>query len=204
MIAAAVARARGYPWHARALQAVSPACFDAALRAGAVSVLAYGSNASPDVLRRKLGGEAAAAVVARPVVLRDADVVYSAHISAHGAIPATLHPSPGTEVDAWMLAVPVHAIAALDATEPNYVRQPYAGAHAYLSRHGALRADGSPVALAAVPARGRRLPALPQEEMLERLRLALAPHESPDDFVRSNVFDEALRARRTGKLRGGL
>jgi hypothetical protein len=204
MTAAAVVRARGYPWHARAPEAASPARFDAAVRAGAVGVLAYGSNASPAVLRRKLGEEVAAAVVARRVVLRDADVVYSAHISAHGAIPGTLHPSPGTEVDAWLLAVPSHAMPALDATEPNYRRRPYAGAHAYLSRHGALRVDDGPVALAAVPARGRRLRALAQGEMLECVRRTLAPEESPDGFVRSNVLDDALRTRRTEKLRGGL
>ena len=204
MIAQAVTHARGYPWRAQAPEAATPASFNAAVRAGAVGVLAYGSNASPDVLRRKLGDEAAAAVVARPVVLEDADVVYSAHISAHGAIPATLHPSPGTEVDAWLLAVPARAMPALDATEPNYVRRPFAGAHAYLSRHGALRVDGDPVALAAVTARGRRLPAAGQEEMLECVRMAVAPKESPERFVRSNVADEALRRRRTGKLRGGL
>ena len=204
MIAQAVTHARGYPWRAQAPEAASPAGFDAAVRAGAVGVLAYGSNASPGVLRRKLGDEAAAAVVARPVVLEDADVVYSAHISAHGAIPATLHPSPGTEVDAWLLAVPAHAMPALDATEPNYDRRPFAGAHAYLSRHGALRVDGEPVALAAVTARGRCLPAAGQEEMLECVRMAVAPEESPERFVRSNVADEALRRRRTGNLRSGL
>jgi hypothetical protein len=171
------------------------------VRACAVRVLAYGSNASPDVLRRKLGEAAAAAVVARTIVLRDADVVYSAHISPHGAIPATLHPSPGTEVDAWLLAVPARAMPALDATEPNYVR---ARAYAYLSRHGALRLEGEPVALAAVTARGRRLPALAQAELLEHARVRLAPEESPDGFVLSNVLDEALRLQRTRKMRRGL
>jgi hypothetical protein len=171
-----------------------------------VPVLAYGSNASADVLRRKLGDETAARVLARPVVLPDADVAFSAHISPHGAVPATLVASPGTEVDAWLLAIPTAAIAMLDATEPNYVRRAHAGAHAhaYVSRHGALRLDGSRVALAAVAARGRSLPELDEPELLERVRERLAPEESPDGFVLSNVVDEALRLNRTAMLRKGL
>jgi hypothetical protein len=101
----------------------SPADVNAAIAAGAVGVVAYGSNASPVVLRRKLGERAAAAVLATPVVLADTDVVFSAHVSRHGAIPATIVPWPGAEVDAWLLAVPAGAIDALDATEPNYVRE---------------------------------------------------------------------------------
>ena len=57
------------------------------------------------------------------MVLADTDVVFSAHVSRHGAIPATIVPWVGAEVDAWLLAVPAGAIDALDATEPNYVRE---------------------------------------------------------------------------------
>ena len=99
--------------------------------------------------------------------------------------------------------MPADAIGALDATEPNYVRRPYAGAHAYLSRHGELRLDGAPVALAAVTARGRRLAALSQAEVLERVRLAVAPEQSPDAFVLGHVLDASLRQRRTEMLHDG-
>ena len=194
---------RAYPWWAEPPDAASAGSIDEAICAGALPVLAYGSNASPAVLRRKLGATAAE-VVARPVALRDTDVVYSAHISPHGAIPATLVPSPGTEVDAWLLAIPPAAVAVLDATEPNYTREAFAGAHAYLSRHGPLRIDGEPVALAAVPSRGRTLSALAQAEVLECVRLRIAPGESPDGFVLSNVLDEEVRLRRSARLRAGL
>jgi len=168
-------------------------------------VLAYGSNASPAVLRRKLGPRTAAAVLARPVTLRDTDVVFSAHVSRHGAIPATLARSPGTAVGAWLLAVPADAIAALDATEPNYTREELAGGlQAYVSRHGALRIGGSHVALAAVAAAGRTLPALTEAQLLEQVRARLAPNETPDGFVLAQLTDDRVRARRSAALRRGL
>ncbi len=177
-----------------------PADVDAAIAAGAVGVVAYGSNASPIVLARKLGERAAAAVLATPVVLADTDVVFSAHVSRHGAIPATIVPWPGAEVDAWLLAVPADAIDALDATEPNYVREDLA----YVSRHGPLRVGGRPVALAEVPARGRTLPALTEEEMLEQVRERLASNITPDLFVLAQIADASIRAARSAALRRGL
>jgi hypothetical protein len=178
---------------------------DAAIAAGAVGVVAYGSNASPIVLARKLGGRAAAAVLATPVVLADTDVVFSAHVSRHGAIPATIVPWPGAEVDAWLLAVPAGAIDALDATEPNYVREDLAPAQsAYVSRHGPLRIGGQPVALADVPARGRTLRALTEEEMLEQVRERLASNITPDLFVLAQIADASIRAARSAALRRGL
>lgn len=186
----------------------APADVDAAIAAGAVGVVAYGSNASPVVLRRKLGERAAAAVLATPVVLTDTDVVFSAHVSRHGAIPATIVPWPGAEVDAWLLAVPAAAIDALDATEPNYVREnlgPIRRPHlAYVSRHGPLRLGGQPVALADVHARGRTLRALTEAEMLEQVRERLASNISPDLFVLAQIGDESIRAARSAALRRGL
>jgi hypothetical protein len=201
---AAVARARGYPWRFAEPEPAPADALDAALHDGFVGVVAYGSNASPDVLRLKLGDRVASAVLARPVTLADTDVVYSAHVSLHGAIPATLAHAPGTEIDARLLAVPGYAIAALDATEPNYVRAPHPPAQAYLSRHGELRIDGAPVAVAAVPARGRTLPALTEAELLEQVRTRLAPNQSPDRFVLAHLTDDRVRLARSAALRDGL
>jgi hypothetical protein len=182
----------------------SPAAFRDALRDGAVGVLAYGANASPVVLRRKLGAGVAAAVLARRVTLADTDVVYSAHVSRHGAIPATLAPSAGTDVDAWLLAVPARALPALDATEPNYARVEHPPAQAYISRHGALRIDGAPVALAAVAARGRTLRALTEAELLEEVRRRLEPGADAERFVLAHIADEGIRRTRSAVLRRGL
>ena len=59
-------------------------------------LLSYGANAAPDALARKL---APLPGVEMPVLrseLEDFDVVYSAHVSPYGAVPATLLESPGT------------------------------------------------------------------------------------------------------------
>lgn len=118
-------------------------------------LLAYGANASPTVLGRKLPGTDVAALVG---TLRGWAVVHSRHVSPYGVVPATLVEQPGC-------AVAVHGLllgdrAALDATEPNYERVALhaldlvldvlgavVAAEAYLSRHGPLLLDGAPVPL---------------------------------------------------------
>src|ERR1700742_2689681 len=81
-------------------------------------VLAYGANASPERLTRKLPGGRVAALDG---TLRDFAVVHSAHVSPYGAVPATLVPSPGAEEAVHVLLVGDDH-ARLDASEPNYRR----------------------------------------------------------------------------------
>ncbi len=116
------------------------------------------------------------------------DAVYSAHLSPYGAVPATLHPSPATTLTAFVAYPTEEQRRMLSATEPNYeperlseidcrpeVGEPLTDLDAFRSRHGCLRLDGSPVALSAIPAAGRRLPELSEPEMLERVRAACFP-----------------------------
>jgi len=163
-------------------------------------LVAFGANADPEVLAGKLG--AGTPVSARPTLLADHDIAFSAHVSPYGAIPATLVPSPGTSVPVHLLRLDAEDRARLDATEPNYVREALApGLEAYRSRHGVLTLDGGPVALAAVPARGRTLPALTQEALLERLRALLDSGATLPAFVLAQVRDARVRAERTAWLR---
>ena len=123
-------------------------------------VIAYGANASPEALARKLPGARIAALAAR---LRGWAVVHSAHLSPYGAVPATIVRDAEAE---W----PVHVLLVdegherLDATEPNYRRVTLhdldlevdglgrvPSAEAYVSRHGPLVLDGAPVPLGSVP-----------------------------------------------------
>src|SRR3954470_21332429 len=135
---------------------------------GGVPVLAYGANASPERLTRKLPGARAAALAGR---LRGFAVVHSAHVSPYGAVPATLVPAPGAEEDVHVLFVG-HDLARLDASEPNYRRVRLHGVdlevdrlgrgetvEAYVSHHGPLVDGDGPVALGARP----------QEELRELL-----------------------------------
>jgi hypothetical protein len=174
-------------------------------------LLAYGSNTTPAVLARKLGG---GAVLARRATLTGFDAVYSAHLTLYGAVPATLAPSAATEIDVFVLYLTTAQRRALAATEPNYELVDLApGAcrldgggpaprlPAYLSRHGSLDLDGSPVAVKAIPATGRLLPAMDEREILEHVRAILAPDRSLEQLVLESAADPALARRRTEQLR---
>lgn len=177
-----------------------------------VALLAYGSNAAPRVLARKLALSSDPVLVV-PATLSDFDVVYSAHISPYGAIPATLQRSPGTAVEVHVIYMTADQIELITATEPNYEPAALADVEcrleggdthteltAYVSRHGCLLLDGSEVALAAVPATGRAFPELSEPEALERVRSLTAPDEDMDSFVLANVVDPKLARDRSALL----
>jgi hypothetical protein len=146
-----------------------------------LALLAYGSNAAPEVLSRKLAAAPDPVPVLR-TTLRDFDVVYSAHVSRYGAIPATLARSPGTEVSAFVAYLTDEQLDLISATEPNYDLARFdrpsctlergtapAELNVYLSRHGALSIDGSEVALSEIAAEGRRFREMTQRQIQERV-----------------------------------
>lgn len=146
-------------------------------RSDRVALLAYGSNAAPEVLDRKLAADPDPVLMMRATLL-GYDVVYSNHLSAYGAVPATLHGSPGTEATVFVAYLSAAQLELIALTEPNYdltrledIRCELEDGgrlseiDAYVSRHGCLLdSDGSPVALAAIPARARRLPVRSQAQ----------------------------------------
>jgi hypothetical protein len=175
-------------------------------------VLAYGSNAAPQVLSRKLALSDQPVLVV-PARLAGFDVVYSAHISPYGAIPATLQRSPGTEVRVHVIYMTSAQIGVISATEPNYVPTlledvecgleddgALAEVSAYISRHGCLLRDDSEVALSAVAATGRTFGALSEPEAMEHVRASLCPDDVLEAFVLANVTDPALSQSRTAQL----
>jgi hypothetical protein len=175
-------------------------------------LLVYGSNGSPEALARKLA-LSADPVLVEPAWLHDFDVVYSAHFSPYGAVPAALQRSPGTAVRVAVLHLTEEQLRLVSATEPNYELTPFDGAacelpdgtqvtrlSVYLSRHGCLLFDGAEAALVAVPARERRFAELSEPQVLERLRLQLCPEESIDSFVLGNVTDPVLAESRSAQL----
>jgi hypothetical protein len=177
-----------------------------------VPLLAYGSNAAPEALAHKLALSDDPVLVV-PAWLHDFDVVYSAHISPYGAVPATLQGSPGTAVRVHIAYMTAEQLVLVSATEPNYVPtvledldcrlgegESVATLSSYISRHDCLLIDGSEVALFAVPASGRTLPQMSEPEVLEHVRQSLSPGEEIEDFVRANVTDPALAEARTAAL----
>lgn len=154
---------------------------------GRTPLLAYGANAAPEALARKLASLAEDALPVVRAELEGFDVVYSSHVSPYGAVPATLLESPGTTAPAFVLHVTVDQRAALTASEPNYDLVEVNGIAAYRSKHGPLRLDGSAVALAPVRSSGRTLPELDQPAILERVRAHLKPHLSLEAFIHASI-----------------
>lgn len=214
-----VTRALGYPY---AIPSDSYALVDGALVDIAlaevdlgqrVPLLAYGSNAAPEVLARKL----AAAPDPVPVLrtdLRDFDVVYSAHVSRYGSVPATLRRSPGTEVRAFIAYLTSEQLRLVSATEPNYelarLDRPSctlakgdapAELNVYVSRHGCLATASGAVALAAIEAHGRVFPAMSQKEILEHVRRRVCPEEPLARFIALTAAHPDTAWKHTRQLR---
>lgn len=168
------------------------------------ALLAYASNAAPAVLARKLAPLPAAPLPVLGAGLTGFDVIYSAHVSPHGAVPGTLHESVGTAIRVAVLLATDEQLRLLSTTEPNYelrrlegldlrldapagllpgAMEACATVAAYISRHGPLELDGSPVALGAIEARNRRLPSLPQPDVLDRVRAAHRPGLPLERFI---------------------
>ncbi len=216
-----LARAAGYPYEAPLRSFIQRGGETHELGATALELdgrrplLCYGANASPAVLARKLAPLPQEPLPLLRAELAGFDVVYSAHVSPYGAVPATLQASPGTTTPVFVAFASTEQEELLTATEPNYelrrLHDPELrvdgfgridGVDAYLSRHGCLALDGSAVALAAVEAAGRQLPALEEMEVLERVRQILAPELELEAFVATGL-DPGLAAARTAVLRGG-
>lgn len=213
-----VERAMGYPYSApwQSFVQLGHRTLDPAEleidREERVPMLAYGSNAAPEVLARKLALSEEPVLVV-PAWLDDFDVVYSAHISPYGAIPATLQRSPGTKVRVHVVYMTSAQVGLVSATEPNYEAAPMGAAichldeggtiaepSAYLSRHGCLLVDGSEVALSAVQASGRTFAALSEPEAIEHVRATLCSDDSVESFVLANVTDPELSQARSATL----
>lgn len=181
-------------------------------REGRTPVLAYGSNAAPKVLSRKLALSDQPVLVV-PARLREFDVVYSSHMSPYGALPATLQRSPGTEVRVHVIYMTPAQIGVISATEPNYEPrllediecrledgEELREVSAYISRHGCLLVAGAEVALAAVAASGRTFTAISEPEAIEWVRSSLCPDDSLESFVLANVTDPNLSQARSAQL----
>lgn len=172
-------------------------------RSGRTPLLSYGANAAPEALALKLASLPGEPLPAVRSELRDFDVVYSAHVSPYGAVPATLLESPGTVAPVFVLHPTAEQRALLTATELNYDLVEVGGLAAYRSKHGCLELDGSPVALAAVRSRNRTLPELDEPAVLERVRSALAPELEFEQFVYACVERGGIKPLRIDAERSG-
>jgi hypothetical protein len=182
-------------------------------RSGRVPVLAVGSNQSPDQLRRKFAGLSGISIPAQRARLDDFDVVFAAHISSYGSIPATLQACPGTSVSLFVLWLDGPALARMHATEGNYTYDRLAGIRveldggrtlsevfSYSAKLGCLNVEGGCASLAAIASRNRTNPSFRQADMLARLRDRLQPGAPLDTFVDAHIADAGVRRARIAAL----
>lgn len=91
------------------------------LTATRTPVIGYGANTAVEALARKFAhapGDVLIPVLA--ATLRHFDVVFSAHLSSYGAMPATLQRSAGTTVGVFVLALTDGQLEVMHATETPY------------------------------------------------------------------------------------
>lgn len=175
---------------------------------GRRALLAYGANASPEALTRKLAHLKPRPIPVLRVSLSGWDVVYSAHVTRYGSVPAAVVASPGTVASVHLVFPDDEQLAGLAATEGQNYRleqlvdftaeleiggEGPAEIDAFLSVHGPALLEGSPVALAAIPARDRVFPELTTPQMIDRVRATLHPDLSVREFVLHYVELGGLR-----------
>jgi hypothetical protein len=173
---------------------------------GRSPVLAIGSNAAPKTLEAKFAHfdeEEDRAVLALTGRLHDFDVGAAAQPTAYGSMPATLFPSPGTQVCTTILWVTPTQFTQLAWSEFSYhlgrLRTRFevdeGEAHfdevlVFVSRFGTFCPDERPTALAAIEADRRTAEALTQEQLLDAAAaLALGPEANAETLVRA-IFED--------------
>lgn len=211
-------RAAGYPYditeHSFTFIGGAEAPFDPALTDGRRPVIGYGSNQSPLRLRQKYGADHEPIPVQR-AWLSDHDVVYSAHFSSYGSLPAALRHVPGTRVAVavnWLSDAELEIMHPTELDSYDFARldnlelQLDGGvvlkqAYAYLSFRGHVGDSGQPFALGEVATENRKFPALGQREALSLMRDRIAPNDDLADFVRAHISDSGLRNARVMELK---
>ena len=180
-------------------------------------VLAYGANAAPERLQRKFAPVGPAVFPVLQARLHDFDIVHAAHISSYGAVPATIAPSPGTVCHIAITWLDDRQLARMHETEfrrytylfgplcnirlePDLL-PPMETVNTYVGGYGHIAPEGAPLALAAIPAEGRRFRTCSQTEALQAIQTMLGVPGPLDDFILEAIDDEAVRQERTARLR---
>ncbi|MDJ0893614.1 MAG: hypothetical protein QNJ92_00615 [Alphaproteobacteria bacterium] len=181
-----------------------------------VPVIACGSNRSPERLANKYP-EPDAVIPVERARLNDCDVVYSAHITRYGSVPATLARAPGTRVEVSVNWLTEAQLEVMHATEGSYdylrlerIELALEGdggwqrrldtAFTYWSRQGALHHEGEPVAMQAARADNRSFAALSQTEVQAAVHARLGGGRPIDAFILENIDNPRRRRDRIMEL----
>ncbi|MEM7021830.1 MAG: hypothetical protein AAF637_04470 [Pseudomonadota bacterium] len=179
------------------------------------AVVACGSNGAPSRLAQKFA-DGDAQIPVTPAWLHGQVVVYSAHFTSYGALPATLHACPGAQTRLSITWLTAGQLERMHQSEGAGERYDYVEldqlelvvdghgavtrAGAYVSRRGPLTSDGEPVRLAEVITRDCPLRAYPQRAMLRRAHRNLAPNMTYPAFMTRILESPAYRREATARL----
>ncbi|MEY2515365.1 MAG: hypothetical protein QOJ89_2723 [bacterium] len=181
-------------------------------------LVAFGANGAPSRLQERFvafDDPADRSVLVLTGELHGVDVGAQATPTAFGTMPGVLFASPGTAVRAAVLWLTPPQLTLLTKAELSYRLGRLDRAHfvmdeagvavddlfAYVSRIGALRIDGQPVALAAIPATGRSARAMTQEQLLDVVAtLAIGPSAHAGDVVRMCFEDMPALVQKVAPL----
>jgi hypothetical protein len=190
----------------------------AALIVGRTPVLAVGSNRAPVQLTRKFTHQNLSDEI--PVThgwMAHHDIVYSAHVTGYGAVPATLASSPGTKVRValnWLTAAQLAHMHVTESVPAHYTYLQFHGSDItldcgarvdhvgmYQSAIGHVFDDGDIFALAAIRAENRRFSAKSQWEMIAHLARRTGQVMRPEFVLRlidDHDFRKSVVAPKTG------
>jgi hypothetical protein len=181
-------------------------------------VLALGSNASLEQLRIKFSGFGEGTII--PVIkasLHDFDVVYSAHFTSYGSIPATIQYSPGTIVEVFVTYLTQSQLSRMHETETLGTDYLFARLSeirlilddkivlnevlSYLSLHGSLFVNNSCIALSAICAGNRVFPQMNETEVLALIRNITNKNKDLDSFISGIIDDPEFRNEKNSYLK---
>jgi len=180
-------------------------------------LLAYGANASFRKLRNDFSNLAENIVI--PVIkahLFDFDIVYSAHFSPYGSIPAALQYSPKTTVDIFITYLTDSQLKHMNKTENlgiNYSLGRLLDIQmvlenniilnevlSYFTMHGCLFVNDSHISLSAIAANNRKFPQMDEHEVLKLVRNKLDKNKELDNFILENIYNEEIKKHRIQML----
>jgi len=203
-------RARGYPYPYPGRSYIwrngEVTDFEPQATAGRAAVLAVGSNRAPVRLGQKYLGKTNAPIPVQHAKLKDFDIVYAAHLTRYGSVPAMLQRAPGTTIElavTWLNDAQLeimHATeggyyyAEIDAVELIYDDGTRAeSVHLYVGREGHLVHEEKPVALIAIDGKDRPHAARNTAKVLEIVHARVAPEMPHDAFILRVIDDTDFR-----------
>jgi len=138
--------------------------------------------------------------------LKDFDIVYAAHLTRYGSVPAMLQRAPGTTVALAVTWLDDTQLEIMHATEGGYhyasiesVDLTYDdgtradSVHLYVGREGHLVHREQPVALIEIDGEDRPHAARNTAEVLELVHQRVAPDLPHDDFILRVIADTDFR-----------